>query len=87
MLGKNDLREDHLREVVAVVAIDNLDVVSIPNQLGYALERYVPTRARVVELAIRVLLDKVCFRGCRHGRAILMRSVMCSRRAYRVNGG
>jgi len=65
-LREHDLREDDLRQVLAAVAIDDLDRVAVANQVGDAFERYVVTRLRVVELAIRVLLDKVSFRGYSH---------------------
>src|SRR5258708_20062373 len=41
LLGEDDLREDHLRQVMAVVAIDHLDLVSFPHEISDALERHV----------------------------------------------
>ena len=66
--GQDDLRERDLGQVMTVVPVDNFDVVSVTHELGDALQRDVSTRACVIELAICVLLDKVSFGGCRHGR-------------------
>src|ERR1700687_1428041 len=43
-LRENDLRKDHLGQVMPVVAIDHLDLVSFPYKLGEAIERYVRAR-------------------------------------------
>src|SRR5712692_1110173 len=64
--GEHDLREDDLRQVLAGVAVDDLDLAAVAHQLGDAFERDVTTRLRVVELAIRILLDKVSLSGRRH---------------------
>ena len=75
LFGQDDLREGHLREVGAVVAVDDLDLVSAAHELRDFVQRDVATRASVVELAVRVLLDKVSFGGCRQRRPILTRRV------------
>src|SRR5712691_13065561 len=56
----------------------------IADQLRDFFERYVAARARVVELAICVLLDKVSLRGCCHRgahsnavRYVLPRRALC----------
>ena len=45
------------------VAIDHFYLVPIANEIRDSFERYVAARARVVELAICVLLDKVSLGG------------------------
>src|SRR5579859_1133794 len=74
--GEHDLREDHLRQVGAAVAVDDPDVVAVAHQLRDAVEGHVAARPRVVQLAVRVLLDKVSFGARRQFSAILTRCVM-----------
>src|SRR5713226_6750792 len=60
---QRDLGEDDLRQVLARIAVDDLDLVTVAHQVSDAFERYVPAGLGVIKLAICVLLDKVSI-GC-----------------------
>ena len=62
LLRQDDLRQHDLRDVIAGVAVHDADVVTGANQVRDSVKRHVLARAGVVELAVRVLLDKVAFR-------------------------
>ena len=64
---EHDLRKRDLREVASIGAIDDFDVVALPHELRDSLERDVPAGTRVVQLAVRVLLDKVAFGAAKTG--------------------
>ena len=81
LLFEHDLREHDLRQVLACVAIDDLDGVAVTHQACNSFEGYVAAGLRVVELAIRILLDKVSLGGLGQCDPILMRCVMAGRTA------
>jgi hypothetical protein len=59
LLARDDLGEDHGGQVFARVTLDHRDVSAVPDETGDVLERDVPPRVSVVELAVGVLLDQV----------------------------
>ena len=62
LFRQDDLRQHHLGDVVAAVAVNDADVVTCANQVRDSVKRHVLAAAGVVQLAVRVLLDKVAFR-------------------------
>ncbi len=63
LLARDDLRQDRGREVLARVTLDHRDIAAVAHETGDVLERDVPPRVGVVQLAVRILLDQVVV-GC-----------------------
>ena len=78
LLVQDDLRKDHLRQVLTRLAVDDLDLVPVAHELGDALESYVAAGPRVIKLAIRILLDKVTLGRSVQCAPILTRCVMAT---------
>jgi hypothetical protein len=74
--GENYLGQRDLSQVLACLAIHHLDLMSVAHKTSDALERDVAARSRVIELAIRVLLDNVSLGGTHSFAPILMRCVI-----------
>ena len=68
---EHELREDDLGQILTRVPVDDLDLVTVPHQVGDTFERDVAARLRVVQLAIRILLDKVSLGGHRQVSTVM----------------
>ena len=58
LVVQDDLGEGYGGEVFTGAPVDDLDVLATPDQLTDALERDVPARGSVVQLAVGVFLDE-----------------------------
>src|SRR5260370_17861846 len=69
LLGKDDLGERHLGQVVPAVPVDDLYLVALPDELRDSFERDVATRALVGDLPVCLLLAKLSLAGRTHAPA------------------